>query len=251
MSQVSTADVDAALAAAEPIAPGAVTEGQHELRRLLDKPINAVAIDPDTGKLCPKDFAEVYLVARYLYDIGMLPDAYTKNRDPKQAIGLAMAAILQGRKHGMDPFEAVRWHYPVRTSLTLWGDAVPGVIKAALRKLGERVVETEKYEGEGEKLGYTITVKHMRGDVVLNEKTRQFSMADAKLAGLTGKGPWMTSPRRMLLARARTFAYRDAFPDLMMGLVVTEEAMDEPAEVEQGRAKSLDERLQAAKDPSP
>lgn len=244
-SSLSAGDIDTAFRQ-----PKAAAEAQpqpgDELKRLLSRPINHVPIDPQSGKLVPEDFAQVYLVAQYLYDNGLLPDSYTKNRDAKQAIGVGMAAILQGRKFNMDPFESVKWHYPVRTNLTIWGDAVPGVVKAALRKNGEWVTETEKYEGDGDKLTYTITVKHTKGDAVLSEKTRSFSIADAKAAGLLNKGPWQTSPKRMLLARARTYAYRDAFPELMMGLTVTEEAQDAEVEKDAGERKTLDERLAEA-----
>jgi hypothetical protein len=57
----------------------------------------------------------------------------------------------------------------------------------------------------------------------------QFSVADAKRAGLWGKsGPWTQYPRRMLQLRARGFALRDAFPDVLKGLVTAEEAQDYP-----------------------
>jgi hypothetical protein len=58
----------------------------------------------------------------------------------------------------------------------------------------------------------------------------RFSVADAKRAGLWGKsGPWTQYPRRMLQLRARGFALRDAFPDVLKGLVTAEEAQDYPA----------------------
>jgi len=54
-----------------------------------------------------------------------------------------------------------------------------------------------------------------------------FSVADAKKAGLWGKsGPWQQYPKRMLQLRARGFALRDAFPDVLRGLVTAEEAQD-------------------------
>ena len=57
----------------------------------------------------------------------------------------------------------------------------------------------------------------------------RFSMADAKRAGLAGKtGPWTQYPKRMLQMRARGFALRDAFPDLLRGFVTAEEAQDYP-----------------------
>jgi hypothetical protein len=58
----------------------------------------------------------------------------------------------------------------------------------------------------------------------------RFSVADAKRAGLWGKsGPWTQYPKRMLQLRARGFALRDAFPDVLKGLVTAEEAQDYPA----------------------
>jgi hypothetical protein len=52
-------------------------------------------------------------------------------------------------------------------------------------------------------------------------------VAEAKKAGLWGKqGPWTQYPRRMLQMRARGFALRDAFPDVLRGLVTAEEAAD-------------------------
>jgi hypothetical protein len=58
----------------------------------------------------------------------------------------------------------------------------------------------------------------------------KFTVADAKKAGLWGKtGPWTQYPKRMLQMRARGFALRDAFPDVLKGLVTAEEAQDYPA----------------------
>ena len=72
---------------------------------------------------------------------------------------------------------------------------------------------------------------------------RAFSIRDAMDAGLLafdkdghalGKSregwtrtvPWGSYPRRMLLMRARGFALRDAFPDVLKGIISAEEAMD-------------------------
>jgi len=59
----------------------------------------------------------------------------------------------------------------------------------------------------------------------------RFSVEDAKRAGLWGKqGPWQAYPKRMLQMRARGFALRDAYPDVLKGLITTEEAQDYPEE---------------------
>jgi hypothetical protein len=58
--------------------------------------------------------------------------------------------------------------------------------------------------------------------------TRRFTVAQAKKAQLLGKdGPWQTYPDRMLLMRARSWAGRDCFPDLLRGIRTAEEALDE------------------------
>lgn len=82
----------------------------------------------------------------------------------------------------------------------------------------------------------------------------QFSVADAKRAGLWGKmGPWKQYPKRMLKMRARAFALRDAFPDVLSGMSSGEEQEDiiigEHAEQSNppARTKSPHARCRAAK----
>lgn len=62
-----------------------------------------------------------------------------------------------------------------------------------------------------------------------SEEVRTFSMDDAKVAGLLGKsGPWTQYPKRMRQMRARAFALRDVFPDVLRGMPIAEEVMDIP-----------------------
>ena len=62
--------------------------------------------------------------------------------------------------------------------------------------------------------------------------TFTFSIADAKRARLTNKpGPWQDYPSRMLKMRARGFALRDTFADMLGGLITTEEAKDYPVNI--------------------
>jgi hypothetical protein len=82
----------------------------------------------------------------------------------------------------------------------------------------------ETIEGEGEHMVAVCQAKR-RGDAQPVES--RFGVAEAKKAGLWGKqGPWTQYPRRMLQMRARGFALRDAFPDVLRGLVTAEEAAD-------------------------
>jgi hypothetical protein len=67
------------------------------------------------------------------------------------------------------------------------------------------------------------------------EQSRTFTDQDAEKAGLKGKpGPWTQYPKRMRQLRARAFALRDVFPDVLRGLPVAEEVMDMPTERHMG-----------------
>jgi hypothetical protein len=100
---------------------------------------------------------------------------------------------------------------------SLWGDAV--IALARNSPMCEYIVETCT-----DTLA-TCKVKR-RGEP---EQIRTFGMEDASKAGLKGKqGPWAQYPKRMMQMRARAFAIRDVFPDVLKGLPVAEEVMDMP-----------------------
>jgi hypothetical protein len=103
---------------------------------------------------------------------------------------------------------------------SVYGDTALAVCKGS--PVCEWVRET--IEGEGEHMVAVCQAKR-RGDAQPVES--RFGVAEAKKAGLWGKqGPWTQYPRRMLQMRARGFALRDAFPDVLRGLVTAEEAAD-------------------------
>lgn len=63
----------------------------------------------------------------------------------------------------------------------------------------------------------------------MKEMEVKFSIEDAKKAGLLGKpGPWQQYTGRMLQLRARSWALRDCFPDVLKGIQVREEVDDYP-----------------------
>jgi hypothetical protein len=87
----------------------------------------------------------------------------------------------------------------------------------------EDLVETFEREDDTDFLTAVCIAKRHGSTAV----TAHFSVLDAKKGGLwTKAGPWQTYPRRMLQMRARSFALRDCFPDILKGLISVEEAMD-------------------------
>jgi hypothetical protein len=88
----------------------------------------------------------------------------------------------------------------------------------------------ESFENEDTMQMVAVCVAHRK-----NRKpvVARFSIADAQRAGLWNKqGPWTAYPKRMLQMRARGFALRDAFPDVLKGLITAEEAQDYPDQAE-------------------
>jgi hypothetical protein len=131
-----------------------------------------------------------------------------------------MLAIQHGSEVGLSPMQSLQSIAVINGRPTIWGDAALALVQASA--VCEFVYET--VEGDGEKMEAVCQAKR-RG--YAKPTTVTFSVTDAKKAGLWGKaGPWTQYPKRMLQLRARGFALRDAFPDVLRGLVTAEEARD-------------------------
>jgi hypothetical protein len=133
-----------------------------------------------------------------------------------------MLAIQCGAEIGLAPLQSLQSIAVVNGRPSVYGDAALAVCKASA--VCEYVIES--IEGDGEQMVATCTAQR-RG--YPQPTVVKFTVADAKKASLWGKsGPWTQYPRRMLQMRARGFALRDAFPDVLKGLVTAEEAFDYP-----------------------
>lgn len=122
-----------------------------------------------------------------------------------------------GGSVGLNPMQSLQSICVINGKPSMWGDAVLGVVKAS----GLEEYTEETYDPKT--LTATCTTKR-RGDPVV--VVRSFSMEEAKKAGLTGKDSWTKYPTRMLQMRARAWAMRDKYPDLLKGLQVREEVED-------------------------
>jgi hypothetical protein len=168
-----------------------------------------------TFDLSPRNFEQALTFSDYLADSDMVP------KDFKGKPGNCLIAMQWGAELGLKPLQAMQNLAIINGRPSLWGDAVIALVRASL--LCEFVLESDD--------GHTATCKvKRRGEP---EQSRTFSLDDAKTAGLQGKaGPWTQYPKRMRQMRARAFALRDVFPDVLRGLPVAEEIMDAPAGVE-------------------
>ncbi|WP_372183195.1 hypothetical protein [Xanthomonas axonopodis] len=173
--------------------------------------------------LSPQTFEQALTFAGYLADSDMVP------KDFKGKPGNCLIAMQWGAELGLKALQAIQNIAIINGRPALWGDSVLAIVRAS--PLCEYVTESDD--------GDTATCRvKRRGEA---EEVRTFSMADAKTAGLLGKaGPWTQYPKRMRQMRARAFALRDVFTDVLRGMAIAEEIMDfQPivaAAGEQGRA---------------
>lgn len=183
----------------------------NELTKMQEQ-LMAVEFSAD-GALQMRTLGEAFCVARLLIASGFAPKG--------ASVEGAVVSIMEGKRLGLDPLAAVQGIAAVNGRPTLWGDAMVAVVKAS------GLVEDEKVEWvpshkEPQAVRYTVKRKGVPTPYV-----GEFSRLMAERAGLWGKpGPWKTNPDRMLLNRARTFALRDGFADVLKGMTSTEEARD-------------------------
>lgn len=174
--------------------------------------MNALTENKQSFSLAPKSLDEAIRFAEILSGSDIVP------KDFKGNPGNILVAIQWGLELGLQPMQAMQNIAVINGRPSLWGDAVIGLVRGS--PLCEYIYESDD--------GETATCRVKRRDES-EEQVRTFSMADAKSAGLAGKqGPWTQYPKRMRQMRARAFALRDVFPDVLRGMPVAEEVMDTP-----------------------
>ena len=181
---------------------------------------NALTTKTSTFDLSPQTFDQALTFSQYLADSDMVP------KDYKGKPGNCLIAMQWGAEVGLKPLQALQNLAVINGRPALWGDSVIAIVRGS--PLCEYVIETDD--------GQTATCKvKRRGEP---EQIRTFSVDDARAAGLAGKqGPWTQFPKRMRQMRARAFALRDVFPDVLRGLPVAEEIMDTPTERHMGHVE--------------
>lgn len=184
---------------------------------------NALTTKTSTFDLSPQTFDQALTFSQYLADSDMVP------KDYKGKPGNCLIAMQWGAEVGLKPLQALQNLAVINGRPALWGDSVIAIVRAS--PLCEYVIETDD--------GHTATCKvKRRGEP---EQIRTFSVDDARAAGLAGKqGPWTQFPKRMRQMRARAFALRDVFPDVLRGVNIAEEARDMPVEKDMGAAEVVD-----------
>jgi len=180
--------------------------------------------------LMPSSIDDAFRFAQALARSSLVPKNYQGKPDD------LLVAMELGAELGLAPMAAIQTIAVINGRPTIYGDGLLAVIVAS-----PLYVDHAEYYAVGgirrdalagaDLVDTTAAIcafwRRGRPDPTI----REFSIADAKRAGLWGKdGPWQTYPARMLRMRARSWAIRDTFPDLLRGLRAAEEVIDEPAD---------------------
>jgi hypothetical protein len=189
--------------------------------------------DPDAGRprparqvsrrpraIVPRTLDEAMTFARAVVAARMAPSGF-------ETPEACMIAILHGMEVGLTPLSALQRIAVIGGRPTIWGDGAMALVRAS----GLAASIEEKIEGTGNSDWVAICTVRRKGDA--NPVERRFSVDDARRARLWGKaGPWSDYPQRMLQMRARAFALRDVFADVLGGLYLREETEGEDEAVE-------------------
>ena len=214
----TTAETTAQLAKAESAAPAVVTP---------KAPINF----GDTGVQI-RTMEDAYRFATCVIKSGLAPKGF----DTPDGV---VIALQHAAEIGLSPMQGLQSVAVINGRPGIYGDAA----LALVRKSGLLESYAQAVEGEGDKKTAVVTVKR-KGE---SAQTSRFSVEDAKKAGLWGKqGPWSQYPERMLTFRARGFALRDYFGDVLKGLRTVEELQDLRPEPRNVTGTGLNAAVEAA-----
>jgi hypothetical protein len=167
--------------------------------------------------LRPQNFGELVEFAKMAARSSLVPRDYLGKPEN------ILLAIQMGSEIGLAPMQSLQNIAVISGRPAVFGDAMLGLCRQS--PTCKDVIE--RFEGEGKELTAVCIAKRVGAEPI----ERRFSIDDAERANLLGKpGPWQQYPKRMLQMRARGFALRDAFPDVLRGMISTEEAQDIPEE---------------------
>lgn len=166
----------------------------------------------------PATLTEAIQFSDMLANSSMVPKAYQgKPQD-------ILVCVQWGYEMGLAPMQALQNIAVINGKPSVYGDTALALVQAS--PVCEDVQEYFEDEGTPNPVAVCVAKRKNRSPV-----TVRFSVEDARRAGLWGKqGPWQAYPKRMMQMRARGFALRDAFPDVLKGLITAEEAQDYPDE---------------------
>lgn len=172
-----------------------------------------------SGFINPTNYQEAYQFSQMLANSNLVPPNF-KGKPEEILIAMQMGSEL-----GLKPLQSLQSVAVINNRPTIWGDSLVAICQGSglLQDITEEV--TDEYA--------TVTVTRTGQE----PHSVTFSKKDAETAKLWGKaGPWTQYPKRMMKNRARAFALRDKFADVLSGFGITEEEKDRVLDVTPSRS---------------
>jgi hypothetical protein len=218
--------------------PDRRTAVAHPAELAVPKPAAAPRPSVRLG-LAPTTIEDGMRLARVLACSDLVPEAFraaTEAELTKKSADV-LVAIELGMELGLAPMQALQSIAVINGRPSIFGDGLLALC------MGAPVYEShdEYYTVNGERreaitsddlaapttAAVCVFERRVGASGTIRSVERAFSVADAKRANLLNKkGPWQEYPARMLRMRARSWAARDAFPDVLRGICSAEEAAD-------------------------
>lgn len=179
---------------------------------------NITTTSQNTFSLTPTSLKEAMEFATMMSKSTIIPKEYQGKPSD------ILIAIQMGAEVGLKPIQSLQNIATINGRPSIWGDAALALVLAS--------PNCEYVEEHYDEQTMTATCKVKRKNHP--ELISIFTVEKAKKAKLWEKpGSWQTFPDRMLKMRARGFALRDKFADVLKGLILREEAEDYPDQNEE------------------
>ena len=171
--------------------------------------------------LTPHSLSEAMALAEQMSKSALVPEGF-KDRPAD-----IMIAVQYGAEIGLKPLQALSSIAVINGRACVWGDGLLSLVLDSGLMTNYKEMKFDEIEAAGKAVFWCTRKGHPE------PIQREFSIEDAKRAKLWGKvsrngapSPWVTYPWRMLQMRARSFALRDGFSDVLKGLSIREEVED-------------------------
>jgi len=199
------------------------TKEQPQVQEMPPAPVdNLPAPRPRAAvaPIVPANWQEITAIAGAICRAKMAPKSYCDQQGNPYPDKVAIA-IMHGMEVGMTPMASLQSLAVINGMPSLYGDGMLAVVRAS--GYLEDIIEEMEWDTHGP-VKATCKVKR-KGEPTWG--TMECARADAQKAGWWGKsGPWSATPHRMMQMRARGWALRDKFADVLRGLHSAEEAED-------------------------
>lgn len=169
-----------------------------------------------------KRYPDQHKKTQRLYD-QFQPRQFIEILDEEATLTSVYITLVRGVEAGLSPLTALYNIVWYNDRPCIYGDVALAMVESSPNFAGiEEGFTGEQMEDDW--TAYCDLSKTVNGTQIGIE--RSFSWADAKRAGLDKLEHYQKYPQRMLAIRARTWAMRDLFADVLHGLSIAEEQRD-------------------------